>query len=69
MPFDRVKMHALRESRVLTQSELAELAGVSHLSVHKIETGQQQPRPATIRKLARALRVKPADLLERTDGR
>ena len=49
---------------MLTQRELANLAGIAELSVHKIETGTQQPRPTTIRKLARALGVKPADLME-----
>lgn len=63
MPFDRARLQQLREQSVLTQAELASLAGISELSVHKIETGQQEPRPATIRKLARALKIKPADLI------
>lgn len=64
VPFDHERLLTLRESQVLTQAELAQRAGISELSVHKIETGQQQPRPATIRKLARALKVKPAELME-----
>lgn len=63
MPFDRQRLLQLRQARVLTQAELATRAGVSELSVHKIETGQQEPRPATIRKLARALGVRPTDLV------
>lgn len=64
VPFDRERLQTLRERQVLTQAELAQKAGISELSVHKIETGQQQPRPATIRKLARALKVKAGDLME-----
>ena len=63
MPFDRARLQQLREKHVLTQAELASRAGISELSVHKIETGQQEPRPCTIRKLARALKIKPADLI------
>jgi transcriptional regulator with XRE-family HTH domain len=64
MPFDHARLAALRAQAVLTQGELAQKAGVALLSVHKIETGQQQPRPAMIRKLARALDVKPSELME-----
>jgi len=53
-----------REQAVLTQKELANLAGISPLSVMKIELGDQQPRPKTIRALAKALRIKPQDLLD-----
>lgn len=63
MPFDRARLARLRALNVLTQRELAERAGVTLLSVHKIETGHQQPRPAMIRKLAKALGVKPAELM------
>ena len=63
MPFDRARFQYLREQSVLTQAELASRDGISELSVHKIETGQQEPRPATIRKLARALKIKPAELI------
>ena len=64
MPFDRVRLVHLREAAVLTQRELAQKAGVALLSVHKIERGTQEPRPATIRKLARALGVRPQDLVD-----
>jgi transcriptional regulator with XRE-family HTH domain len=69
MPFDQVRLARLREQAVLTQNELATKAGLSLLSVHKIETGQQQPRPATIRKLAHALEVRPRDLMAMDDER
>jgi transcriptional regulator with XRE-family HTH domain len=52
-----------RELNSLTQQELAEMAGVTRLTVMLLEQGKQQPRPATTRKLAKALKLKPADLM------
>jgi transcriptional regulator with XRE-family HTH domain len=53
-----------RDQAVLTQRELAQRAGITVLSVSKLERGEQIARPSTIRKLARALGIKPQDLLE-----
>ena len=64
MPFNRARLARLREQAVLTQKELAEKAGITELSVHKIENGLQNPRPSTIRALARALGVKRTVLLD-----
>ena len=52
---DRVR--SVRKRRALTQAELAKAAGVSVDTVVKLENGRHEPRPATVRKLARALRV------------
>lgn len=57
------RLRYYREQSALTQQELADRAGVTRLTVMLLEQGQQQPRPATTRKLARALKVKPADLI------
>lgn len=56
------RLRAIRERKALTQDELAEMAGVSRQTVVKIEGGLE-PRPPTIRKLAAALGVDPADLM------
>jgi len=45
----------------LSQQELARLAGLSRESIIKLEAGRDA-WPQTVRKLARALRVKPEDL-------
>jgi transcriptional regulator with XRE-family HTH domain len=57
-------LRALRESQAYSQAELAELAGIQKVTVTRIELGRVQPRPRTIRKLAKALGVNPRDLLD-----
>ena len=56
------RVRALRLQHALTQTELAERAGVSPAAVLRLERGTHQARPSTIRKLARALGVKPTEL-------
>ena len=56
------RLRALRERKALTQDELADLAGVSRQTVVKIEGGLE-PRPSTVRKLAKALGVQPHELM------
>ncbi len=58
------RLEAARRRKVLTQEELAKLAGVSPVTVHRLETGvNESPRPATIRNLAKALDVEAGWLL------
>jgi transcriptional regulator with XRE-family HTH domain len=64
MEFSRVKLKKLRERKSLSQRELGELAGISHVSVWRIEAGERKPWPRTVRKLASALGVEPFMLLE-----
>lgn len=58
------KLVELRVNQGLTQRELARRAGVSNTSLWKIERGGGAT-PPTLKKLADALGVKPADLLRR----
>lgn len=54
-----------RRRKALTQSELAERAGVGVITVLRIERGtfQKAPRPGTVRKLSEALGIDPGWLL------
>src|SRR5918911_5468351 len=64
-----VRVKELRERRGLTQMELAILSGVSRATIARYEAGEQRrPHPATVRKLARVLKVRPEDLLEPPRG-
>jgi transcriptional regulator with XRE-family HTH domain len=58
------RMKRERQRRVMTQGELAAAAKVALITVNRLENDTiENPRPATIRKLAGALGVDPAWLL------
>ena len=52
-----LKLRVLREERGLTQKEAAELAGVSRLTLYRLESGKQAPYMPTVTKIARAYGV------------
>lgn len=57
-------MESLRDIRIrrgLSQEDLAELTGVAQKSISDIEIGRREPRPSTLRKLARGLDVEVAE--------
>jgi transcriptional regulator with XRE-family HTH domain len=63
------RLQELRRRRVMSISDLSEVSGVHRNTIHRIEQG----KPAyttTIRKLARALDVDPAELVgpDRREG-
>ena len=62
MEVDVDKLRELRINRGLSQRRLADLAGVANTSVWKIEQGGGA-NPATLKKLADVLGVRPVDLL------
>lgn len=59
------RLEDTRRRRVLTQAELANKAGVSLITVTRLENskGDVNPRADTVRRLAEALEVDPAWLL------
>ena len=57
------RLRELREARFLTQQELADTSDVGVATIIRIETGQVAPHFGTLRKLASALGVEPADLI------
>ncbi len=60
-----VRLPGLQRQRLeaaLTQEQLAEKAGVGRLTITRLEGGGEA-RPTTLRKLADALSVTPADLM------
>jgi transcriptional regulator with XRE-family HTH domain len=67
MEVDVKKMKALREERVLSQRELASMAGLTQMTVWRIENGYRDARPGTIRKLAGVLGVEPRELVKREE--
>jgi transcriptional regulator with XRE-family HTH domain len=53
----------MRERALLTQGELANRAGIGLTTLNRIENDRAEPHFRTIRKLAKALDVDPAELL------
>jgi transcriptional regulator with XRE-family HTH domain len=62
------RLRELRRLRVLTLRELEEESGVSYNTIWRLENGYREGRPSTIRKLARALGVQPAELVVSEEG-
>ena len=53
-----------RRTKGLTQEELADLSGLHLTAIGRIERAEREPGVRTVYKLARALGLKPGDLLE-----
>jgi transcriptional regulator with XRE-family HTH domain len=59
------RLRQLRRERLLTQQQLADTAGLGPNEVSRIESGKvKSPRFDTIRKLATALDMDPAELVK-----
>ena len=57
------RLRDLRVRRALTQEELADKANVGTNTVARLERNKSEPHMSTLRKLARALDVDPAELI------
>lgn len=53
-----------RDKLGLTQEQVAERSGVQAGEVSRIESGKRDPQVSTVLKLAKAVEVKPGELLE-----
>ena len=62
---DVAKLKRLREDRVLSQRELARMAGLTHVTVWRLENGFTEAHAQTIRKLAEVLGVEPRELVNK----
>jgi transcriptional regulator with XRE-family HTH domain len=60
---DGEKLRALREARFFSHRDLAREASVSPTTVLNLEAGKVEAQRRTVRKLARALQVDPAELV------
>ncbi len=58
-----------RRRRFLTQEELAETTGLTPSTISRIEAGIQEPRLSTVKRLAAALGMEPADLIDDSSRR
>ena len=60
----RLKLKEVRKRKFLTQQELADRLGVTKATISRMESGVNEPRPSTVRKLAEALGVEPEELVD-----
>ena len=58
------RLRMWRERKALTQQQLAEKAGVTRVTVARVEASLEEPYPTTVRKLANALGLEPEDLMD-----
>ena len=58
------RLKKLRRERVLSLRELEQISGVSYNTIWRLEDGRQGAHPRTLRKLAEALGVDPAELVK-----
>src|SRR3712207_5750482 len=65
MEVDVAKLKRLREDRVLSQRELARMAGLTHVTVWRLENGFTEAHAQTIRKIANVLGVEPRELVQK----
>jgi transcriptional regulator with XRE-family HTH domain len=59
-----MKLVTLRRKKGLSQRALAKLSKVTNVTIARIESGVYDPRLSTLRRLAKALKVKVADLVD-----
>ena len=66
MQVDPSKLRSLRDENVLSQRDLARLAGLTHATVWRLENGPAEAHPRTIRRIAGVLGVEPKELVKET---
>lgn len=59
-----IRLRTLRRAKELTQQELAEKSDVSRIYIQALESNRRTPSMKLLHRLAEALEVDPADLLE-----
>lgn len=65
----KTKIKRLRESRGMTQDDLAKALGVTRPAVSQWESGWSHPRMGTIEKIAGYFGVTPAELISGSDSK
>lgn len=62
------RLAEVRQSKGMTQEQLAAATGVHRVTIARIETGEISPKATTLKKLADALGVLMDDLMEQGAG-
>lgn len=59
-----MKLKRLRAARGMTQEALAQKAGIARVRIARLESGNHDPTPSTVQRLAKALKVTVGKLVE-----
>jgi transcriptional regulator with XRE-family HTH domain len=59
----RIRLREIRQRKYLTQQELADKIGSTKANISRLESGDQEPRISTVRRLAEALGVELDELV------
>jgi transcriptional regulator with XRE-family HTH domain len=59
-----IRLREARERLGLSQEEVAQRSGVHATEVSRMEAGKRDPKISTLRRLAKAVEVKPGQLLD-----
>lgn len=57
------RLREVRERVLVTQAELSQRSGVAEATISRLESGRQEARISTVRKIAKALGVPASDLM------
>jgi transcriptional regulator with XRE-family HTH domain len=63
-PLRLTRLRDLRKAKLETLESLSAKTGLTPAAISRIEHLHVEPRPSTVRRLARALRVRPEELFE-----
>jgi transcriptional regulator with XRE-family HTH domain len=61
-----MRLRELRRERAWSQRDLSRESGVAQDTITRLETGQREAQPRTVRRLAGALGVEPRELMKRS---
>ncbi len=64
---DGAKLKRLRRERAMSLRDLGERSGIAFDTINRLELGKQNAQPRTLRALAEALGVGPAELMKGED--
>jgi transcriptional regulator with XRE-family HTH domain len=61
---DEMRLRKLRKEHAWSQRDLARESGVAQDTITRLETGQREAQPRTVRRLAEALGVESRELMK-----
>ena len=64
MKISVIKFNKMLTNRAMSINELSETSKISRITIARMRSGKQEPRPQTLGKICKALGCKAEDLLE-----